>query len=187
MQEQLVFCHMPRSRVLHHKSHLSTDFEESIEETEVGQSEPSTAGIVSTQAVSYADGLISPQRIDLNIFLISDINVSLRFSSVSVSTVLNQMVELDWWQRVVCKFNCVVKEKILMCFFLQNKALTRDNLQRRNWDGLGRCYLCENVQEIDYHMIVDCLCDGTIIQDCLKSWCLNPGFKVIKGQPLIMA
>lgn len=43
-----------------------------------------------------------------------------------------------------------------MWFFLNDKSLTWDQQQRRNWEGPGRCNLCLEAEETNRHLAIDC-------------------------------
>jgi hypothetical protein len=88
---------------------------------------------------------------------------------------------------------------------LNNKALTCDNLQKRNKHGLGRCSLGKASDESNYHLIMSCsysvqvwkelevltgLQDswhGTSIEESLKVWCENVNTKKFRALPVIVA
>jgi hypothetical protein len=54
----------------------------------------------------------------------------------------------------VWKFICPSKEHTFIWNLLNNKALTLDNLQKRNTNGVGRCPFCNECEETNYHLVL---------------------------------
>ena len=66
--------------------------------------------------------------------------------------------ELDniWWWKIVWKLKCPLKAKIFSWFILSSKALTWDVLILKGREGPGRCYLCKQDCESNFHIGVEC-------------------------------
>ena len=62
---------------------------------------------------------------------------------------------LRWWKKL-WKLQCPAKAKILCWTILENKAPSCDALQRRCFQGLGRCTLCCNSLETLDHLFLHC-------------------------------
>ena len=51
---------------------------------------------------------------------------------------------------------CPLKSNIFCWFLFSGKSLTWDLLNRRGWEGPGRCYLCQNHVQSNQHVGVGC-------------------------------
>jgi hypothetical protein len=100
-----------------------------------------------------------------------------------------------WWWKLVWKG-----------LFLNNKAHTHDNLQKRNNQGPGHCTLCKVSENFFFHPVISCpfaiqvckefyaltsqrlIWDRISIEEGLKHWCedvVNKGIKVLMFMPLL--
>jgi hypothetical protein len=60
------------------------------------------------------------------------------------------------WRRNLWTWNCPLKLKLFTWLLVENKILTWENLQRRGYNGLGWCVLCNQNWESTFHLFVDC-------------------------------
>ena len=113
-------------------------------------------------------------------------------------------VDLNWWWKVLWKMKCPLKTKNFSWFLLTGKALTWDVLCLRGREGPGRCYLCKQSCETNFHIAVECpftqsvwsiiedhltlnnLWNGITISDCFKNWCMLSDVILIKPLPIIV-
>ena len=97
------------------------------------------------------------------------------------------------------------ENKDFMCFLLSNKALTRDVLNRKGREGIGRCYLCQNDNETNLHIVIDCdytrkvwfaiesklkkqeLWNGDSVESFPKKWVSNDDLRDLRSLPLIVS
>ena len=114
-------------------------------------------------------------------------------------------VETAWWWNMFWHCKCPLKSKIYCWFLFSGKALTWDLLNHRGWEGPGRCYLCKDAEETNYHIGAVCpytksvwkeieakynlqnLWDGDSLLSCLKKWVLNIKVKVFRALPIIVS
>lgn len=54
------------------------------------------------------------------------------------------------------KVPCLLKMILFTWLVFWNRNLTWEVLQRKGWQGLGRCAMCENATETNFHMIFQC-------------------------------
>eukprot|EP01018_Ginkgo_biloba_P010974 Gb_06478 [translate_table: standard] len=91
-----------------------------------------------------------------------------------------------------------------MWCFLNSKALTWDNLQKRNRVSPSRCPLCKVSEETNNHLVVECSFSkqvwreialltrlrnvwlGGIVEEGLRAWCGNPRVKSLLALPVII-
>jgi hypothetical protein len=65
-----------------------------------------------------------------------------------------QQRETIWWWKKLWKQRCPTKGKILVWSILENKLLTWDNLQKRQFNGPGWCTLCKEQPETMDHLFI---------------------------------
>jgi len=96
------------------------------------------------------------------------------------------------------------KNKKFSWFLLSGKALTWDVLCSRGREGPGRCYLCKQSCESNFHIAVECpftqavwsiiedhlklnnLWYGESLSVCFKNWCFISDVVLIKSLPIIV-
>jgi hypothetical protein len=62
--------------------------------------------------------------------------------------------ETLWWWKKLWKQRCPTKGKIMVWSILENKLPTWDNLQNKQFNGLGWCSLCKREAEIVVHLFM---------------------------------
>jgi hypothetical protein len=106
-----------------------------------------------------------------------------------------------WWWKAVWKLVFPLKTRIFLWLVLENKVLMWDNGQKRNWIGLGWCYLCKQASETVDHLFVLCpfskvvwmevlqsynlqaQWDKASVMECLESWLLDRSISSVKALP----
>ena len=123
---------------------------------------------------------------------------------VRYAELIYREVDLKWWWKVLWKMKCPLKTKIFSWFLLSSKALTWDVLVSRGREGPGRCSLCKQSCESNFHIAVVCpftqavwsiiedhlklnnLWYGDSLSACFKNWCFISDVVLIKSLPIIV-
>jgi hypothetical protein len=109
-----------------------------------------------------------------------------------------------WWWRKLWKVKSPTKTRLFMWNVLQNKVLTWDNLQKRNFFGPGWCSLCKYEGENILHLFLKCrfikkvwtetsrlldlhcVWDGRDLEHSWITWWKTRAFKHLRALPLLV-
>jgi hypothetical protein len=95
---------------------------------------------------------------------------------------------VETWRRSIWKWKVQLKIKLFISLALEGKILTWDSLQKRGWEGPGRCPLCKMESETIFHLFksypfaktvwniiikdlnIKCHWTQSTLFDCIKNW-----------------
>lgn len=93
-----------------------------------------------------------------------------------------------WWHRRLWKWNIPPKLRLFIWLCFHNKILTWCNIQKRGFNGPGRCVLCKSEGEDIHHLFIHCRFvqlvwqvirdkiyapddwKGSELEDCIRNW-----------------
>jgi hypothetical protein len=99
------------------------------------------------------------------------------------------LLKVETWRHSIWKWKVQLKIKLFIWLALEGKILTWDSLQKRGWEGPGRCPLCKLDSETIFHLFklcpfaltvwniiikelnLKCHWIGSTLSDCIKNWC----------------
>jgi hypothetical protein len=64
--------------------------------------------------------------------------------------------KVEVWKTSIWKWNVPLKIKLFLWLAMEGKILTWESLQRRGWEGPGRCPLCRMDLETISHLFISC-------------------------------
>jgi hypothetical protein len=109
-----------------------------------------------------------------------------------------------WWWRNLWKVKSPAKTRLFMWNVLQNKVLTWDNLQKRNFVGPGWCSLCKSEGETILHLFLNCrfinkvwketsrllnlhcVWEGRDLDHSWFTWWKTRDYKLLRALPLLV-
>jgi hypothetical protein len=67
---------------------------------------------------------------------------------------VKKLAKTETWRRSIWHWKMPLKIKVFIWFTLEGKIITWDSLQKRGWEGLGRCPLCKSDSETISHLFI---------------------------------
>jgi hypothetical protein len=110
----------------------------------------------------------------------------------------------SWWWKGLWKLKCPQKSKLFLWATLNGKIPTWDILQKRQFEGPGRCSLCHSENETIYHLFITfpftqrvwmevsanirqtCSWEGPSLEQAWKDWLHDPRYRELKALPPIL-
>jgi hypothetical protein len=98
------------------------------------------------------------------------------------------LMKVETWRQSIWKWKIQLKIKLFIWLAMEGKILTWDSLQKRGWEGPGRCPLCKQDSENIIHLFKLCpfaisvwnivskdlnlkrCWIGNTLSDCIKNW-----------------
>ena len=77
---------------------------------------------------------------------------------------LSKVLDIIW------TFNIPAKICRFIWLAVMNRVLTRDNLQKRGWQGPGMCILCRRNEDSSQHLFLDCTVSKRVFTVFLEQW-----------------